>query len=86
MRKKLKVVFFFAWFDFWVGFYYDRGKEILYFCPLPMCVFSFRWESKKPVSRWRDFPIGLFGPEGSFYLQTPKLADKIKNVKYEKEK
>lgn len=28
----------FKWFDFWVGFYYDQKKRILYICPLPMIV------------------------------------------------
>ena len=37
----MKVRVFWAWFDFWVGFYYDRKKRILYFCPLPTVVFAF---------------------------------------------
>ena len=42
MKRKLKTSFDFLWYDFWVGFFYDTKKKILYFCPLPMCVFSFR--------------------------------------------
>ena len=29
---------FFAWYDCWVGFYYDRNRKRLYLCPLPMMV------------------------------------------------
>lgn len=29
---------FFAWYDFWVGVYYDRTARALYICPLPMLV------------------------------------------------
>ena len=28
----------FLWYDFWVGFFYDRNNKVLYMCPLPMCV------------------------------------------------
>ena len=33
-----RVRLFFAWYDFWIGAYYDRREKVLYICPLPMLV------------------------------------------------
>ena len=32
----MTVSFFFKWFDFWVGWYWERRSQSLYICPLPM--------------------------------------------------
>ena len=48
----MKIKFFFAWFDFWVGFYYDQKGHALYVCPLPCCVFKF-W--RNPTKDAADF-------------------------------
>ncbi len=34
----MKVTFFVAWYDFWIGAFWDTKKKILYICPLPCCV------------------------------------------------
>ena len=34
----MKASIFFAWFDLWIGAYYDQKKRIWYICPLPCCV------------------------------------------------
>lgn len=34
----MTVSLFFAWYDLWIGAYYDRHTETLYVCPLPCCV------------------------------------------------
>ena len=38
---ELKIRLFFAWFDLWIGAYWDRKKKILYVCPVPTVVLSF---------------------------------------------
>lgn len=32
----------FAWYDIWVGAYYDRAKHVLHVCPFPCLLFSFK--------------------------------------------
>ena len=38
---------FFAWYDFWIGFYYDRKIKRLYICPLPCFVISISLRGKR---------------------------------------
>lgn len=32
----MTIRFLFAWYDLWVGFYYDRKSKSLYILPIPM--------------------------------------------------
>ena len=52
-KKKVPIArVYFAWFDFWVGFYYNQRDMILYICPLPMLVIRIHiW---KIMLRWRN--------------------------------
>ena len=34
-RRKLKVSVRIAWYDLWIGAYWDRSRHVLYVCPLP---------------------------------------------------
>jgi hypothetical protein len=43
-RIKIYFKFKFCWHDFWIGFYWDRAKNTLYFCPFPMIVFCFHFK------------------------------------------
>ena len=42
----MKVSFFIAWYDIWIGLYYDQKHGVIYVCPLPCCVLKF--ERKTP--------------------------------------
>ena len=34
--EQMKVIPMFAWYDFWVGFFWDAKNENLYIFPVPM--------------------------------------------------
>lgn len=31
----MRIVPIFRWYDLWIGFFYDQGRRVLYFFPLP---------------------------------------------------
>lgn len=45
----MKLKAFFAWFDFWVGLYWNWKKRVLYLVPFPTIVFGFG-ENEKDIS------------------------------------
>lgn len=40
----MKISLIFAWYDFWVGLFWDKNKKILYFFPIPMVGIKFSKE------------------------------------------
>jgi predicted GNAT family acetyltransferase len=43
----IKFKLFFAWYDFWIGFYWDREKRVLHICPVPTVV----------IKIWKPQPV-----------------------------
>ena len=72
--KDRKITTFFAWYDFWIGLFYDKQKKILYFCPLPCIVIKFEGV------RMIDFILSIFGMLGGAYIGAAILFKDI-NIK-----
>jgi hypothetical protein len=56
MKQILKIGRFqmiLAWYDLWVGFYYDVGHKTLYFIPIPCVVFRYEFPGNKKESLHR---------------------------------
>lgn len=60
----MKVKPIFAWYDIWVGFFWDKKKHILYFFPVPCfgIMISFNRDknlSETKLSKWKiDYSAG----------------------------
>jgi len=47
----MNISVFFAWFDLWIGAYWDRKKKVLYICPLPTLVIKIGGQVKGDPER-----------------------------------
>jgi hypothetical protein len=66
---------FFAWFDFWIGFYYDRKNRVLYFCPFPCVVFQFGEKKKDRLLEIIENCEGLLEPKNIILLIKQELEN-----------
>jgi hypothetical protein len=49
---------FFAWYDFWIGMFWDSKKKFLYICLLPCVVIRIRISKMSAMEIKHAFPCG----------------------------
>jgi hypothetical protein len=69
----MKIRLFFAWYDCWIGFYWDRKFRALYICPFFCCVIMIKMKRKKEI----DEPLDTY----EFLELLDKWEEKSKNKK-----
>lgn len=47
--KNLKIELFFAWYDFWVGLYFNRKEKSVYICLIPCLVIKIYKDTPKKI-------------------------------------
>jgi len=55
----MKIKLIVAWYDFWIGFFWDRRQQALYFFPVPMFGIKVFWEKPeccKNCKFWQSQP------------------------------
>jgi hypothetical protein len=46
---EMKVNIIFAWYDLWIGLFWDKKNKWLYVFPIPMCGIVFKFKATLPV-------------------------------------
>ena len=46
----MKIQFIFAWFDFWIGIFYDQKKHWIYLFLIPMCGIIIKLKKKSKIN------------------------------------
>lgn len=56
----MRVRLIFAWYDLWIGVFWDRGKRHLYVLPVPCVGLRFAWPDDEG-EYWSDWADGCPG-------------------------
>jgi len=49
----MKVQLVLAWYDIWVGFYWDRKNKVLYVMPIPCIGFKVAFRCRTKINGWK---------------------------------
>lgn len=71
----MKIKLIFAWYDFWIGFFFDKKKKFLYFFPIPMIGFVISFK-RKCEHTWN---LGEWNYQERYFKNT---CTKCKKVRY----
>jgi hypothetical protein len=52
--QAMKITPMFAWYDFWVGLFWDAGKKRLYLFPIPMFGLRIDFRPKSKLEKWLE--------------------------------
>lgn len=70
----MKFRIFFAWFDFWIGAYWDAGHRTLYICLIPTVVMRFEIDGVKDPRKHRTDRAAEWVAVGSKWPQPYRVV------------
>lgn len=77
----MKIKFIFAWYDFWIGAYYDRNKGVVYIFPLPMFGVSIKLRpSKQEIQETIEKQNTIVEETKRIYEEREKLLSIYRNL------